>query len=35
MAGPVLLVLIGGLIVTQTLFGGMFERLGLKQAIGA
>lgn len=34
MAGPVLLVLIGTLIITQTLFGQMFERLGLAQSLG-
>lgn len=33
MAGPVLLVLLGGLIITQTLFGGMWERLGIKAAL--
>jgi hypothetical protein len=33
MAGPVLLVLLGGLIITQTLFGAMWERLGIKAAL--
>lgn len=35
MAGPVLLVLIGSLVITQILFGNALERLGLKSAIGA
>lgn len=30
MAGPVLLILFGGLLITQTMFGGMWERLGIK-----
>ena len=35
MAGPILMVLIGSLIITQVLFGQALERLGLKKAIGA
>lgn len=35
MTGPILLVLIGGLIISQVLFGNALERLGLKAAIGA
>lgn len=35
MNGPILLVLLGALLVTQTLWGQMYERLGLKAAIGA
>jgi len=33
MAAPVLLVLIGSLIITQTIWGHGLERLGLKQAL--
>lgn len=35
LAAPILLVIAGGLLVVQVLFGEALERVGLKAAVGA